>query len=175
MAQALSARSSASLGPLRDLVSSLPDLDRPHLLLCWRNHLGGTAPAHLATWLLMRVLAYRLQWEALGDLDASLRRKLERMSREGAESGSLPFSNRSPSTREGVDLRPGALLVREWRGRLERVSVLNDGFAWNGAIYPSLSRVAKAITGTNWNGHRFFGLRSGDASRTKVAASRPSP
>ena len=50
----------------------------------------------------------------------------------------------------------GALLVREWSGRLERV----DGYAWNGCVYRSLSQVAKAITGTNWNGHRFFGLKA---------------
>ena len=53
------------------------------------------------------------------------------------------------------------MLAREWRGRLERVSVLEDGFAWNGRTYGSLSMVAKAITGASWNGHRFFGLRSG--------------
>jgi hypothetical protein len=61
-------------------------------------------------------------------------------------------------TRDGVALNPGSLLVREWKGRLERVMVLEEGFAWNGTTYPSLSMVAKAITGTSWNGHRFFGL-----------------
>ena len=51
------------------------------------------------------------------------------------------------------------MLAREWRGRLERVTVLKHGFAWNGVTYGSLSMIAKAITGTSWNGHRFFGLR----------------
>jgi len=44
---------------------------------------------------------------------------------------------------------------------LERVMILDDGYAWNGGVYHSLSQVAKAITGTNWNGHRFFGLKAG--------------
>jgi hypothetical protein len=48
--------------------------------------------------------------------------------------------------------------MREWNGRLEQVTVLEEGFAWQGRSYPSLSAVAKAITGTSWNGHRFFGL-----------------
>jgi hypothetical protein len=48
--------------------------------------------------------------------------------------------------------------MREWQGRLEQVMVLEEGFAWQGRTYPSLSAVAKAITGTSWNGHRFFGL-----------------
>jgi Protein of unknown function (DUF2924) len=53
-----------------------------------------------------------------------------------------------------------ALLVREWNGHLERIMILDDGYAWNGCVYRSLSQVAKAITGTNWNGHRFFGLKA---------------
>jgi hypothetical protein len=58
-----------------------------------------------------------------------------------------------------ASLRPGTLLGREWNGQMHRVSVLSDGFAWNGKTYPSLSRVAFAITGTRWNGPKFFGLR----------------
>ena len=58
-----------------------------------------------------------------------------------------------------ADLRPGTMLAREWNGQMQRVAVLADGFAWNGKTYPSLSKVAFAITGTRWNGPRFFGLR----------------
>src|SRR5207248_3450378 len=57
------------------------------------------------------------------------------------------------------DLTPGTVLVREWNRRSQRVMVMSDGFAWNGQTYDSLSRVAFAITGTKWNGSRFFGLR----------------
>jgi hypothetical protein len=56
-------------------------------------------------------------------------------------------------------LRPGTVLVREWEGGSHRVMVLAEGFAWNGTTYASLSQVARAITGTRWNGPRFFGLR----------------
>ena len=58
-----------------------------------------------------------------------------------------------------ADVRPGTVLGREWNGRMQRVSVLANGFAWNGKTYPSLSQAAFAITGTRWNGPRFFGLR----------------
>jgi hypothetical protein len=51
------------------------------------------------------------------------------------------------------------VLGREWNGQMHRVAVLADGFAWNGTTYPSLSQVACAITGTRWNGPKFFGLR----------------
>ena len=62
--------------------------------------------------------------------------------------------------KEGAErIRVGARLVREWNGRMQRVAVLADGFAWNGKTYRSLSKVAQAITGTRWNGPKFFGLR----------------
>ena len=135
----------------------------------WRAHLGGEAPAHLPHWLLMKVLAYRLQSDAFGDLDKSIRRIL----RPGKEDGvSAPFDRRAPHTREGVGLKAGALLVREWNGKLERVMILEEGFAWNGQTFGSLSQIAKAMTGTTWNGHRFFGLRQGRTPAADVGTDR---
>jgi len=65
----------------------------------------------------------------------------------------------SASIRSWTELKPGTVLVREWDRRSQRVMVMSDGFAWNGPTYDSLSKVAFAITGTKWNGPRFFGLR----------------
>jgi hypothetical protein len=80
-----------------------------------------------------------------------------------------PFEARIATTREGTKLQAGALLAREWNGRLERVMILDQrGFAWNGETYGSLSQVAKAMTGTSWNGHRFFGLRTARSDRTAM-------
>ena len=63
-------------------------------------------------------------------------------------------------------LRPGTVLGREWNGQMHRVAVLSDGFAWHGKTYPSLSKVAYAITGTRWNGPKFFGLRDKPSKRS---------
>jgi Protein of unknown function (DUF2924) len=79
---------------------------------------------------------------------------------DGIDFAGSPFEKRNPRTRDGIGLNPGALLVREWKGKLEKVMVLDKGFAWNGRTFGSISQVAKAVTGTSWNGHRFFGLRS---------------
>ena len=172
--EASSAPAPSERGALDALVASLSHLNLDQLRLQWRNHLGGSAPAHLPGWLLMRVLAYRIQAAAFGDLDRAILRRLREPRNEAFESGGArPFATRGPTTREGVGLKSGALLVREWKGRLERVMVLDDGFAWNGGVYSSLSQVAKAITGTNWNGHRFFGLkavRSGERSKVRRRA-----
>ena len=147
-------------GTLDVAISSLGDRDADQLRLQWRNHLGGAAPAHLPRWLLVRLLAYRLQVAALGDLDKATLRTLRLPKRDGdGSSDCRPFEPRGPTPRDGVGLRPGSLLVREWNGRPERVMIHEKGFAWNGATYRSLSQIAKAMTGTSWNGHRFFGLR----------------
>ena len=154
---------------LQSIVANLDGLDLNGLRRQWRAHLGGEAPAHLARCLLMKVLAYRLQSDAFGDLDKSIRRIL----RSGKEHGvGAPFDRREPQTREGLGLKAGALLVREWKGRLERVMILEEGFAWNGQTFGSLSQIAKAMTGTNWNGHRFFGLRQGKTTTTDAGPDR---
>ena len=154
---------------LLSIVANLGGLDLNGLRRQWRAHLGGEAPAHLPHWLLMRVLAYRLQADVFGDHDKSIRRIL----RSGKEdSVGAPFDRREPQTREGVGLKAGALLVREWKGQLERVMILEQGFAWNGQTFGSLSQIAKAMTGTNWNGHRFFGLRQGKTSAADVDTDR---
>jgi len=68
--------------------------------------------------------------------------------------------------RRNANLRPGTVLGREWNGKMQRVAVLAEGFAWNGTTYPSLSKIAFAITGTRWNGPKFFGLRDRRDSST---------
>jgi Protein of unknown function (DUF2924) len=151
------------------IVANLEGLDLDGLRRQWRAHLGGRAPVHLSRWLLMKVLAYRLQSDALGGLDKSIRRILRFEEEDGV---GAPFDRRAPQTREGLGLKAGALLVREWNGRLERVMILDEGFAWNGQTFGSLSQIAKAMTGTNWNGHRFFGLRQGKTASADASADR---
>jgi hypothetical protein len=156
----LPASSHSNAETLDATIASFVDLDADQLRLQWRNHLGGTAPSHLPRWLLLKVLAYRLQAVALGGLDKATVRCIRASQGDAIDFAGSPFKKRKPRTRDGTGLNPGALLVREWKGKLERVMVLDKGFAWNGETFGSLSNVAKAVTGTSWNGHRFFGLRS---------------
>ena len=156
------APSSSECERVEAAVASLSGLNPDQLRLQWRNHLGGIPPAHLPGWLLARLLAYRIQAAAFGDLDRAILRRLREVKGEALAGPDKPppFATRGPTTREGVGLKSGALVVREWNGRIERVMVLDEGYALrNGCVYGSLSQVAKAITGTNWNGHRFLGLK----------------
>jgi hypothetical protein len=151
-------------------IAHLRSLDLAGLRACWRSTLGRTAPNHLPKHLLFRILAYRLQADRLGDLDKDTLRRLERTSASGADDalGASP-SRRGPST--GRALRPGTILMREWQGVPQRVMVLADGFAWKDKVHRSLSEVAFAITGTRWNGPRFFGLRDKRGGATEEARS----
>jgi hypothetical protein len=161
---------SDNAGSVEDVIRGLADLDARGLRLQWRNHLGGIPPAHLPRWLLLRVLAHQLRVAALGGPDKAMLHVLRQpKGRTLGSAGSGPFEARIASTREGASFRAGALLVREWKGDLQRVTVLEKGFAWNGKSYSSLSHIAKAMTGTAWNGHRFFGLRTATSARRENA------
>jgi len=156
-----------------DTIAALVDLDANGLCLHWRNRLGGPPPAHLPRWLLMKILAYRIQVAALGGLDKETLHILRQAKGVTlASSDGRPFEARIPTTRDGAKLRAGALITREWKGKLERVMVLEKGFAWNGETYGSLSQIARAMTGTSWNGHRFFGLRTAKADRSAISGRR---
>jgi hypothetical protein len=136
-------------------IARLRGLDLERLRARWHTVFRRRAPPHLPRHLLFRLLAYQLQADRLGDLDADSRRLLDRLG-----SGSLERLGQRVADlkRSKTELRPGTLLTREWDGHLQRVMVLADGFSWNGKTYPSLSKVAFAMTGTRWSGPRFFGL-----------------
>jgi Protein of unknown function (DUF2924) len=135
-------------------IARLRSLDIGDLQARWHTVLGRRPHPHLPRHLLFRVLAYRLQADLLGDLDGESQRLLDRsVSPEDAGQRAVELARRTP------DLRPGTVLGREWNGQMQRVVVLTDGFAWNGKTYPSLSKVAFAITGTRWSGPKFFGMR----------------
>ena len=115
----------------------------------WRVIFGRTPPAALSKDLLGRMIAYRLQERAFGGLDRESLRFLDGLARHGG----------SPRRR----LKPGTVLVRDYQGQRHTVTVVCDGFDWQGATYPSLSAIARAITGTAWSGPRFFALAPGAA------------
>ena len=145
-------------------IARLRGLDVGQLRARWHTVFRRAAPPHLPRHLLFRILAYRLQADQLGDLDLNTRRVLDRIGSESSEGIDRLVAD---SARSRSALKPGTLLTREWDGHLQQVMVLADGFAWNGKTYGSLSKVAFAITGSRWNGPRFFGLRDRPSSEAR--------
>lgn len=111
----------------------------------WRIEFGRTAPAGLNKDLLRRMVTWHIQERAFGGLDRASLAFLDSLARQ---SGS-PRRN----------LKPGTVLVREYQGKRHTVTVAREGFDWQGTTYPSLSAIARAITGTAWSGPRFFALQ----------------
>jgi hypothetical protein len=143
--------------PVEDEIAHLRGLDLKGLRSRWQSAFGRSAPTHLTRHLLFAVIAYRLQADRFGDLDHATRQVLDRTASQEAEPA---MSARLASfDKKRTELTPGTILVREWDRQSQRVMVMADGFAWNGQTYDSLSKVAFAITGTKWNGPRFFGMR----------------
>jgi hypothetical protein len=119
----------------------------------YREVLRADPPKAFGPDLLRRSVAQRIQDKAYGGLSRTTQRLLDQMMKAFAAkpNGEIVLPRR---------IKPGSVLVREWNGRSYRVMVLADGFAYDGGTYGNLSEIAGLITGTRWNGPRFFGLRS---------------
>jgi hypothetical protein len=118
----------------------------------WRTAFKSDPPKAFGPDLLRRSLAQKIQEDACGRLPPATRKLLNQLIAQSAKSnGKIVMPRR---------IKPGAILIREWKGKTHRISVLKEGFAFEGEPYSSLSEVARLITGARWNGPRFFGLRN---------------
>lgn len=132
-------------------LAALPAMATDKLKAMWRELYGSEPPPYNRTFLVKR-LAYRLQELAYGGLSPQAVQRLDQLADEiDGKKKSRPKDIATPVT--------GTRLMREWQGVMHQVTVLAGGFDWQGRRYASLSAVARAITGTRWNGPLFFGLR----------------
>jgi hypothetical protein len=129
----------------------------------WRLTFGAVPPKGLPKDILGRMIAYRIQEEVFGGLDRETIRLLDRLAR-GEKPNEL---NRR--------LKPGTVLIREYNGERHTVTVTPEGFLWGEKTYSSLSVIAQTITGTKWNGPRFFGLRMPGKPERAAAAKDAKP
>ena len=130
----------------------LPGMRIADLRLRYRELFRAEPPRAFGPDLLRRSIAHRLQERAYGGLSRQHQRLLDQLVRtaKAKPNGRLELPKR---------IKPGSELVRTWNRRTYRVVILENGFAHEGRTYNSLSEIASAITGTKWNGPRFFGLR----------------
>jgi hypothetical protein len=137
-------------------VAALPKTSTPELKQMWRELFDREPPSFSRNYLISR-LAYRIQELAYGGLKPSTRARLD----------ALADALDPKAARKRVVNGPvvGTQLIREWRGVEQKVTVLADGFEWEGRRYKSLSAVARAISGTRWNGWAFFGMKREGSGR----------
>lgn len=146
-------------------IARLPGLDITELRRRWKTLYGRPAPQSFRRNLLIKGVAYQMQVEAYGGLSPTTKRRL----REIAQA----VRNGNAKTVIGAPLlRGGTQLIRRWKGKTHMITALDNGFAWEGRTYRSLSAVAKAITGTSWNGYKFFGIEHGRQAGRPALESR---
>jgi hypothetical protein len=144
-------------------IAGLELLDLNQLRARWKLLYKIEAPPHLSRDWLRRAVAYRIQENVLGGLKPAIRRLLERVAEDARA--------RKPS--KVVPMRkvgPNTILIREWGGTRHEVTVVENGVTFRGKRYRSLSQVARLITGSQWSGPLFFGLKApakeaGDGAR----------
>jgi len=141
------AKYNRNMDPERE-IALLSDLSHPDLAARWQAVHGAPPPKGMSRRLLLLALAYQLQADAYGALDPKTCRYLRAVAAGSSE-----------TVRPLPALKPGMRFMREWNGRTHVVDVTEEGLLWSGKTYPSLSAIARAITGARWSGPRFFGLR----------------
>jgi hypothetical protein len=151
---------------MEEEIAHLRSLDLIGLQSRWQSVVGRQAPEHLPKHLLFAILAYGIQADALGDLDAATVQLLKRAATVQSLDEILPLVAAQDQRKQAM--LPGTVLTREWNGQHYRVMIVEAGFAFEGKIFDSLSKIAFAITGTNWNGPRFFGLRAGNGKGVRT-------
>ena len=132
-------------------IAKLQDLGTVALRELWSKAFGLAVPRRISRDLLLRTLTHDLQERAEGGLSKAARKLLGKLADSKCRA-----ARAMPSTPR---LKSGTHLVRQWRGEVYQVTVLDDGFEYRGTIYASLSRIAREITGARWSGPLFFGLR----------------
>ncbi|MGD9669854.1 MAG: DUF2924 domain-containing protein [Hyphomicrobiaceae bacterium] len=149
---------------LEAALSALASMSPADLRNEWLRHYRSRPPSRLSRDLLELGVAWKLQERAFGGLSAATKRQI-------AELGQTMATKADLTKARAVTLRPGARLIREWKGETHEVQVFEEGFLWRGKTWRSLSAIAREMTGTQWSGPRFFGIgkakaapNSGDAA-----------
>src|SRR5256885_10830652 len=146
-------------------IGRLPDLSLHELRHRWKALFGHPAPKSLRRNFLARAVAYQMQVEAYGGLSDATKRRLREIANavRNGDANAIPGSNR---------IKPGTQMIRQWQNTTHIVTALVEGFEWNGRTSKSLSAVANAITGTNWNGFSFFGIKRAPPGNKNAAGPR---
>ena len=140
-------------------IDHIRSLGLDELRTLWRTTFRSSPPSAFSKDLMARFICWHIQEQALGGLDPQIQKLLDSL-------------GRGRKTTTDRRLKPGTVLVREYAGERHTVTVVPSGYIWRETTYPSLSTIARAITGTAWNGPRFFGLRTSGNRGENIVSSQ---
>lgn len=144
---------------ISELLKNLPKMSRDALCQHWQERFRKPAPDGVRKELLVRMLAYRIQEQAYGGLSVQTRRRLDEMA------AAMSSGDPKAAISNMVSAKPGTQLIRSWKGKTHTVTIEESGYQYEGRRYRSLSEIARHITGTQWSGPLFFGLKSRKAKK----------
>ena len=137
----------ASNTKLYERLRALENSSRVELVEEWHRVFKCGPPRYASPKFMAQAIAYALQERAFGGLSQAIQRQLS------------SITNGKPVQATSPKIKPGTRLLREWRGTTHEVMATDKGYVWNGTTYRSLTAIARTITGTQWNGLVFFGLK----------------
>ena len=150
-------------------IARLPELDIAELRVRWKKLFGNPAPKSLRRKFLAKAVAFQMRLNAAGGLSPHVRRRLREIA-DAARRGEVDAVLGTPGIKRSTQM------MRQWKEKTYTVTTLDHGFEFEGKVFSSLSAIAKAITGTNWNGYAFFGIkRTVRANKNAAGPRKPKP
>ena len=149
--------------PITGRLVALPQLCKVDLCDLWKQLFNVSPNPKLRRDLMIPILGYRMQEQAFGSLNSSVRTRLSKLA--------TSFEIEPNSTLSSAPaIKPGTRLVRQWGDQVHLVNVEPNGYEYRGIRYQSLSEIARLITGTRWSGPLFFGIKASPTKKSKEVA-----
>jgi len=142
-------------------IEELQALSRPELIKKWKKLFGTNSPQHARKDFLIKHIAWELQAKEQGGLPNRAKKQLDRLADNLAKNNEINEQKLKQTCKQNhtLEIKPGTKLIREYKGEKHEVTALEKGFEYRGKQYKSLSAIANLITGTQWNGKLFFGVK----------------
>lgn len=147
------------------MINKLKTLSRDDLIKHWYKYFDEEPPTGAKNDFLIKYIAWQMQAKKYGGYSAKTLKQLEKLAQKISNKSEINESDIKISPRQILEIKPGTKLIREHHNAKHEVITLENGFSYNGERYKSLSAIAYKITGTKWNGKRFFGLLKSSAGQ----------
>ena len=144
---------------MAETLKVLQNLSREELIKRWKKLFNANSPQHAKKEFLIKHLVWELQARKQGGYSAQTKKQLDKLADKLAAKQEINEEEINKHCRQNLEIKAGTKLIREYKGEKHEVIALEKGFEYRNKPYKSLSAIAKEITGTQWNGKVFFGVK----------------
>ncbi|MDD3012276.1 MAG: DUF2924 domain-containing protein [Candidatus Gastranaerophilales bacterium] len=144
---------------MQETIEQLQQLSREELIKKWKKLFKTNSPQHARKEFLIKHIVWELQAKKQGSYSARTQKQLDKLADKLAKKEEIKEKEINKHCRQNSEIKTGTKLIREYKGEKHEVIALDKGFEYRGKYYKSLSAIAREITGTQWNGKVFFGIK----------------